>query len=123
MSQDPERSNFPESLALREQGLSFAEISERTGETREAIRQRIARSQSSSVDAPPFRTSCKKRSGINTSVTPTRSSEMSQQKYEKVANSVAAKQLADLSRILRIPSYAEVEKIAVAELWKTVCGK
>jgi lambda repressor-like predicted transcriptional regulator len=44
MSQEPERSNFPEIFALREQGLSFAEISERTGETREAIRQGIARS-------------------------------------------------------------------------------
>ncbi len=47
---------------------------------------------------------------------------MSQSKFEKVYNALAAKQLADLSRLLRLP-YAEAQRIAVAELLRTLNGK
>src|ERR1019366_10654827 len=116
MSQEPERSNFPEILALREQGLSFAEISECTGETREAIRQRIARFQSSSVNAPTFLTSRQRRPGINTSATPTptptptRSRDM-YQPPTKTPQQITSTQLAQLKTKVRLP---EKDIIAMA---------
>jgi hypothetical protein len=48
---------------------------------------------------------------------------MSQPKFEKISNALAAKQLADLSRKLGLPSYADVTKIAVAELWNALFKK